>query len=1759
MKTVSARIRGSKSDLEELGEGVDELAQGFSKYAKEIQALTGFNIMVEGTTDQFKDLYDIFEGIAAVWDKLSDTQQARTAEILGGTRQLQVIASIIGNWGDAANAYSTAMNSAGAATKANDIYMETAAAHIAQLKATFQELAMNLVSSGLIKFFVDIANALLNFINTLTRLHLLLPAIVATIVAIKGFRIAKSVKSIASTLMVQKVATDGLRTSIATLTEAQKRALKIQIEQAVIEGKITEDRAKEIIETYGLAGAEGTLTATNATLAASFKALWASIPVWGKIAIAVEVVVSVVSALVSLFGGSSKSIQELDSELDELISDAKNAASEFSSLKASVDDVLPRFAELAKGVDSFGKNVSLTDEEYAEFWELNNKLAEMFPELDMGLDSNGNHILALSYSVDTLTESIKALIEAERQAANESIADKMEDTLDNMDDANDAYDKQIDKLVRQRETLEAAYQKVKGMSPGDSTSIPAMPAFRDAVKGLGVDVSSGGYQTHIYNFDPDEVARNYENQLASLERQIDSINSRRAARWAKLNPIVGAWLQTEDSYSAAEDNVRELLTKIIGNIDYSNLDITDDDDLKEFIKTNYIDPITAAEPEVQNAIASLFDIKSAFDSGEISVGDYGIVDYILRDLEDDGVGEEILSNIKISLGVDEFDEDVEFVKERLKELSPEYAEIVSYYNQILREIEAKGVDVNKTVFGNIDTNNRQILEWTEENLIKYADEIKSWGESADDLRGSISTVFGSSDEFDGVEIAFSPILQTENGAVLLDSETVYDYIYGLIDKAGEGWTNEDLLRLDAEGLEIDGRRIKNMIADIGDSARETGEVMHYVGEDGALNGAYKLLQSIASELGITVDELLSDYSSVEDYINSLSGTELKLAYKILQSDGSMTIDELRAKIQQMRYEASAMLDPLNVSGLIEDLDTVAGSVDKITSAMEKLANGTALSKKELLDLIAKYPELIQQANLFADGSVEAQQTALNAILDMKEQEYDAEIDVKIAELEATKQLLDNQLELEAQKATLIEEIKSLEVNGKVTQEAELVDKIKELNDLQGQNYVKFKEGELQVNEEALNDQIKQGIDFGVEASEDIWEPYAKTIVSAHEQGGTGGLKASGSFFSKLGQKASGFVSKLGTGVANAWKDMWSGNWKGIGSYFGGSNWFFGGGNSVSGNADDVVVNFGGSTTTIGEQTLDDWISKQEKASQTRIAQIEDIRKKTINAIENLQSLKGLKLKDIYASGSKSGGSGSGSGSSGSSSSSDDENVFKTLYNYHKHLIEMEQETTGEFLKWLDDAYKDAYKQGEITLDEYYKYEEEVFKGLRTLEKNAKSAIDSLVDYRIKMLKQGLSDEKDNLKKRLDALKDFYDKQKQLLQDAADEEKYLDDQAEKRKSVTEIQAELAQLERDNSAWAQKRKLQLQQDLAEAQKELDEFERDHALELALDALDNAYDEQQARIQAEMDALEEKLNDPQALFNQALEDIKNNTLNTYNEMIKFNRANGDGKDETIEEMWEEAFKANEEYKAANGSGYNGINIGNYTGYTTPTASTSGGSSGSSGSGNSGSTTSSSSSSSSSKPKLDDDTKRKVAAAIWNGGYGWGHNPERAARLTEVFGADNGIQALVNKNVGKNDRAPGSEYTYLNMRKKFKGYALGTRSAAPGLHAIDELGTETIFQSANGTRYKMFTGGEKVLNAKASNFLYDFANQGRDILDKLVRSVFGGTFGGVTPPVTHNEITMGNIVIQGNADNRTVSEIRRAQRDSVEDMLKAFNRLNK
>ena len=188
-KTVSARIRGATTELEEMGEETDGLAQGLSKYREEIKALSGVDIMKDDTT--YKDMYDIFVQLAEVWDDMEDVSQSRVAEILGGTRNTSGIMSTITNIKDAIGAYSGAMDSAGAATEANNVYMDTTKAKVGELKAAFQELSSDLINSGFTKFAVSSLTAIVEAIDKITAAIGSLGTIIA------GLGIAKFIKNVA--------------------------------------------------------------------------------------------------------------------------------------------------------------------------------------------------------------------------------------------------------------------------------------------------------------------------------------------------------------------------------------------------------------------------------------------------------------------------------------------------------------------------------------------------------------------------------------------------------------------------------------------------------------------------------------------------------------------------------------------------------------------------------------------------------------------------------------------------------------------------------------------------------------------------------------------------------------------------------------------------------------------------------------------------------------------------------------------------------------------------------------------------------------------------------------------------------------------------------------------------------------------------------------------------------------------------------------------------------------------------------------------------------------------------------------------------------------------------------------------------------------------------------------------------------------------------------------------------------------------------
>ena len=108
----------------------------------------------------------------------------------------------------------------------------------------------------------------------------------------------------------------------------------------------------------------------------------------------------------------------------EKIQEAKDQFKELSDIYTNSLNAQPeaiRYDELVKGVDALGNNISLTDEEYQEFIETSNSLAQTFPDLVVRTDEAGNSFLGLNGKVGQVTESIEEYTETVQNLAGQKL------------------------------------------------------------------------------------------------------------------------------------------------------------------------------------------------------------------------------------------------------------------------------------------------------------------------------------------------------------------------------------------------------------------------------------------------------------------------------------------------------------------------------------------------------------------------------------------------------------------------------------------------------------------------------------------------------------------------------------------------------------------------------------------------------------------------------------------------------------------------------------------------------------------------------------------------------------------------------------------------------------------------------------------------------------------------------------------------------------------------------------------------------------------------------------------------------------------------------------------------------------------------------------------------------------------------------------------------------------------------------------------
>lgn len=322
----------------------------------------------------------------------------------------------------------------------------------------------------------------------------------------------------------------------------------------------------------------------------------------------------------------------------------------------------------------------------------------------------------------------------------------------------------------------------------------------------------------------------------------------------------------------------------------------------------------------------------------------------------------VIDNINKSL-----DPFVDKVSNGMKTISSMAGSILNYIDA-RQKIKELNIDTNITKFGNIDTNQRAVIEWNDKNLAKYKKQLSSWEDASSSwediqkkFKGSKSTILGMTGGYENFQVAFSPLLQTDKGAVLLSQKTVDDYMFSLIKKAGKNAKAEDIIKLDAKGIMVNGTLVKGLIADIGNNAERTSEIMHYLGEDGYLNGSIKEINELAEKLLISKENANKIREAFDGLISTIGKAKNKLSNLLFDNRedrrSTKAIDKYKTALNNI------ISTLLNLGSVVKSIfKAIAPGENEISKFFRGAQNGLVVISSFLLSISEKLKNFINESS-----------------------------------------------------------------------------------------------------------------------------------------------------------------------------------------------------------------------------------------------------------------------------------------------------------------------------------------------------------------------------------------------------------------------------------------------------------------------------------------------------------------------------------------------------------------------------------------------------------------------------------------------------------------------------------------------------------------------------------------------------------------------------------------------------------------------------
>lgn len=319
LRTIAARIRNTKTELDDLGEEMSE-----ASYEELVQQLTDFNVALTTTNGEYRSTYDIMYDIAQQWSKMTSMEQAALATAMSGTRQQAIFYSIIEQFQEATGAMDAMANSAGELQKSYDIVMESTTAHINQFKAAFQELGADTFSSDFLQQFIDLGTHVIELFDGLMKVVDALGGLNTVLYVTAGLLVTINANAIVNKLFGDKGILKGLFAPIKNL------ALGIK----------------------GLAAHTSTLSVANEGLATSLNitAVGADTATFSITALqlAVGALTAAIGIGIAIYSKAQKSLEETASKASEVAEESGKNAEAMVALNEQLKDGTKSTSELTE-------------------------------------------------------------------------------------------------------------------------------------------------------------------------------------------------------------------------------------------------------------------------------------------------------------------------------------------------------------------------------------------------------------------------------------------------------------------------------------------------------------------------------------------------------------------------------------------------------------------------------------------------------------------------------------------------------------------------------------------------------------------------------------------------------------------------------------------------------------------------------------------------------------------------------------------------------------------------------------------------------------------------------------------------------------------------------------------------------------------------------------------------------------------------------------------------------------------------------------------------------------------------------------------------------------------------------------------------------------------------------------------------------------------------------------------------------------------